>query len=87
MALHTHHFVETYDGLIGFGLDREVDENTVVCYLQKFSDDELMSQLIQRLSDEELSEVFDLISRLLKKHLSEPEYHRLFLKDDSHGSL
>jgi hypothetical protein len=28
-----------------------------------------------------------LISRLLKQHLSEPEYHRLFLKDDSHGPL
>ncbi|KPJ78389.1 MAG: cytoplasmic protein [Deltaproteobacteria bacterium SG8_13] len=82
MALHTHDFVETYDGLIGFGLDREVDENTVICYLQKFSDDALISQLIQRLSDEELSEIFRLISRLLKTHLSEPEYHRLFLKDE-----
>lgn len=85
--MHTHQFVETYDGLIGFGLDREVDENTVICYLQKFSDDQLMSQLIRRLSDEELSEIFELISRLLKKHLSEPEYHRLFLKDKSHEPL
>jgi hypothetical protein len=87
MTLHTHDFVETYDGLIGFGLDREVDESTVICYLQKFSDDALMAQLIKRLSDEELSEIFHLISRLLKQHLSEPEYHRLFLKDGSHGPL
>ena len=85
--MHSHHFVETYDGLIGFGLERELDENTVICYLQKFSDDQLMSRLIKRLSDEELSQIFDLISRLLKKHFSESEYHRLFLKDESHGSL
>ena len=83
MTLHSHDFVETYDGLIGFGLDREVDENTVICYLQKFSDDALMHRLVHRLTDEELSEIFDLISRLLKKHLNEKEYHRLFLKDDS----
>ena len=83
MTLHTHDFVETYDGLIGFGLDREVDQNTFICYLQKFSDDALMAQLIHRLSDEELSEIFNLISRLLKKHLNENEYHHLFLKDES----
>ena len=83
MALHSHNFVENYDGLIGFGLDREVDENTVICYLQKFSDDVLMAKLVKRLSGEELSEIFNLVSRLLKQHLSESEYHRLFLKDDS----
>ena len=87
MALHTHRFVETYDGLIGFGLDREVDEHTVICYLQKFSDDALMARLVHRLSDEELSEIFGLISRLLKEHLSETEYHQLFLKDESTGRI
>lgn len=80
--MHSHDFVETYDGLIGFGLDREVDENTVICYLQKFSDDALMARLIKRLSDDELSEIFHLLSRLLKQHLTEPEYHRHFLKDE-----
>ena len=85
MALHSHDFVETYDGLIGFGLDRQVDESTVICYLQKFSDDALMASLVKRLSDEELTEIFDLVSRLLKKHFSEPEYHRLFLKDEPHS--
>ncbi len=82
MALHSHDFVETYDGFIGFGLDRPGDENTVVCYLQKFSDDALITRLIKRMSDEELSEIFHLISRLLKRHLTDEEYHRLFLKDE-----
>ena len=33
MATHSHQFVETYQGLVGFGLDRENDQNTIVFYL------------------------------------------------------
>ena len=81
MAIHSHNFVETYEGLVGFGADRETDEHTVVYYLQKFSDDQLMQALIKRLSDEELADIFGLITRLLKKHLVNNEYHSLFLKE------
>jgi len=48
------------------------------------SDDALMQRLIPRLSDLEIEEIFSLVTDLMKKHLSEPEYHRLFLKDNSH---
>ena len=82
MATHSHNHVETYDGLIGFGLDRETDENTIIYYLQKFSDDTLMGELVKRLTDDELDEIFSLLTRLLKKHLKDSEYHALFLKDD-----
>ncbi len=82
MAKHTHSLVETYDGLVGFGLDRKTDEKTTIYYLQKFSDDELMEHLIVRLTDDELNEIFSTLTRLLKKHLTNPEYHSLFLKDD-----
>lgn len=78
---HTHNFIESYDGLIGFGLNRETDEKTICYYLQKLSDDTLMENLIPKLSDRELQDLFDLITRLLKKYLSDTEYHRLFLKD------
>jgi hypothetical protein len=81
MAQHTHQFIERYAGLVGFGLDRETDESTVICYLQKFSDDAVMAAIIRRLGDDELTEVFDLINRLLRRHFTEEEYHRLFLKD------
>lgn len=81
MPRHTHNFVEDYTGLVGFGLNREIDENTVIYYLQKFSDDTLLTKLIKRLSQAELDEIFSMISRLLQKHLTESEYHRLFLKD------
>jgi hypothetical protein len=82
MAIHSHKFVDNYGGLVGFGLDRETDENTVMYYLQKFSDDMLMKSLIKRLDNDELEEIFEFVSRLLKKHLSESEYHRLFLKEN-----
>ena len=29
MAKHSHRFVETFDGIVGYGLDRESNENTV----------------------------------------------------------
>ena len=86
MPQHTHQFVEDYTGMVGFGFNREIDENTVMVYLQKFSDDTLLGKLIKKLSAEELDEIFSLISRLLNKHLTEAEYHRLFLKDDPPAS-
>jgi len=80
--MHTHNFVENYQGLVGYGADRETDENTLMYYLQKFSDDKFMAMITKRMTDEELLKMFDFINRLLKKHLTESEYHKLFLKDD-----
>ena len=79
---HSHDFVDQYQGLVGFGLDRETDEKSLMVYLQKFSDDSHLASLIPRLSDQEIQEIFDLISRIITTHLKEEEYHRLFLKDD-----
>lgn len=81
MTRYTHNFVELSEGFHGFGWDRETDEDTVICYLQMFSDDELMKKLRHRLTDEELQEVYFLINRLLRNHLDDEEYHRLFLKE------
>ena len=84
MEKHSHRFVETYQGLVGFGLDRDTDEKTLVYYLQKFSDDRFLQTLIKRLSDSELEEIMQLIFRVMKSHLREEEYHRLFLKEGDH---
>lgn len=81
MPIHSHNFAESYTGLIGFGADRQTDENTIIYYLQKFSDDRLMQILVKRLTDDELSEIFTLVTHLLKKHLTSAEYHRIFLKE------
>ena len=81
MAHHSHRFIEEFGGFVGFGLNQESDKDTVTYYLQKFSDDQLMALLRNRLSDQDRQSIFDLISALLRKHLSEPEYHQYFLKD------
>ncbi|MCB2225743.1 MAG: cytoplasmic protein [Desulfarculaceae bacterium] len=81
MADHSHGFVEEYKGLVGFGLDRPTDEATVWVYLQKFADDDCMRAILPRLEQKDLETVFDLISDLLRRHLSEEEYHDKFLKD------
>jgi hypothetical protein len=86
MAKHSHGFVETFDGFVGYGLDRQSNENTVRVYLQKFSDDDLMKTILKRMTDNDLTEVFELTSKMLKRYLSEPEYHELFLKDEERGS-
>jgi len=82
MAKHSHDFVETYTGLVGFGLDRETDRNTIVYCLQKFSDDALMAVLKQRMTAPELETIFNLITETLTNHLSEEEYHKYYLKED-----
>lgn len=83
MGTHTHQFVETYQGLVGFGMDRETDESTLCYYLQKFSDDRVMANLLKRMSDQDMQTLFDLISSMLCKHLNETEYHSLFLKEEN----
>jgi len=82
---HKHQFVEEYTGLLGHGLDRETDLATLQVYLQKFSDDELMEKILPRLSPEEIDQFFDLIAASLRRHLSEEEYHQLFLRDFPEG--
>lgn len=81
MAKHSHRFVEEYDGLVGFGLDRQTDENTLIYYLQKFSDDRFMESIRGRMSDSDMEALFDMLARLMKQYLTEEEYHRHFLKD------
>ena len=41
-----------------------------------------MSVITKRMTDAELEEIFELIHRIMKNHLSEAEYHRLFLKEE-----
>jgi len=82
MSIHSHQFVESFSGFIGFGMDRRSNENTLRYYLQKFSDDALMTTILNRLSDAEIETLFDMISRLLASHLNETEYHQLFLKEE-----
>ena len=78
---YSHRIVEEHGNALALGLGRQSDEEAVICYLQKFSDDELMRALVGRLSDEELEEIVQLVMRLLRKHFTDAEYHRYFLKE------
>ncbi|MFP4391730.1 MAG: hypothetical protein ACOC43_09655 [Desulfohalobiaceae bacterium] len=42
----------------------------MICYLQKFSDDQLLQHLAPKLSQQEMHEILDMIYKLLKSHLS-----------------
>ena len=82
MGKHSHRFVEEYEGPVAFGLDRKTDEATLTWYLQKFSEDGHMALLRERLSDSDMTALFDLLGGFLKRYLSEQEYHDIFLKDE-----
>ena len=82
MGRRSYRFAEEYDGLLGFGMDRRMDEATVACYLQMFSDDTLLRHLCRRMSNEDLESLFNHLGDLLRKYLSEEEYHRFFLMDE-----
>jgi hypothetical protein len=83
MPKHSHKFVEEHDGLVGFGFDRETDEQTLIYYLQKFSDDSHAALILSRMTGPELEELFNHLGRLMSKYLTEEEYHSVFLKDGS----
>ena len=82
MPKHSHRFLDEYDGLVGFGFDRQVNEYTLTYYLQKFSDDRHMECIRRRMSDSDMEEIFNLLGKLMKKYLTDDEYHSLFLKDN-----
>lgn len=67
-----------------FGLNRETDEQSLIDFLQHFTDDRLSQVLIPRMSEEEIHQVVDLLSAVMKNHLSGDEYHRLFLHEEHH---
>jgi hypothetical protein len=84
MAAHRHRFVEEYDGFVGFGFSRETDEHSLTYYLQKFSDDDFMALIRTRMSQPDMEALFDLLTSLMKRYLSDEEYHRYFLKEEGH---
>jgi TorA maturation chaperone TorD len=69
---------------ICFGLNRETDERSLAFFLQLFSRDELLQTLIPRLADDEIIQLVDQLTAVLRNHLQENEYHELFLGDPDH---
>ena len=66
---------------ISFGFDRSTDERSLALFLSSFADQQLLDTLLPRLADQEILQVVDFITGLMQKHLSEKEYHKLFLSE------
>lgn len=67
-----------------FGLSGELDRESFSCYLQLAGNEEFAKTLAKRVNSEEILKFVDSFTALLRKYLSEDEYHRLFLQDTDH---
>jgi len=66
-----------------FGLSLELDRESITCFLQLLGRPELAKTLANRLSSEEIQEIVHYFTGVLKKKMSEDEYHELFLLEQS----
>lgn len=69
---------------ICFGLNQQLDQQSFSCFLQLAGRQEFADVLSQRLSEQEIHSFVDFFTIILKRNLSEDEYHRLFLQDEHH---
>lgn len=67
-----------------FGLNRATDEQSMIAFLHQFGDERLTRALVPRMSEEEIHQVIDLLTQIMRNHLSSDEYHRLFLGEEHH---
>jgi len=68
---------------ICFGLNRELDERSFSLFLQLAGNEELTKVLASRLSSENMDRIVTEFTSLMKQYLTEDEYHRLFLREES----
>jgi hypothetical protein len=69
---------------ICFGLTEELDRQSLATFLKLGGQEEFTNLFTSRLSSEEIIQLVDHFMDLLRKHLNENEYHRLFLGDSPH---
>ena len=64
---------------ICFGMDRQTDEESLALFIRHFASPAVLETLIPRLSNEEITEILDFLSKIMGNHFKESEYHSLFL--------
>jgi hypothetical protein len=69
---------------ICFGLTEEIDRQSLATFLKLGGKEEFSELFADRLSSEEIIPFVDHFMNLVRKHLSESEYHRIFLGDSHH---
>ncbi|MBV5317545.1 MAG: hypothetical protein JZU50_07025 [Desulfobulbaceae bacterium] len=67
-----------------FGINRATDEQSLISFLQHFSEERLLDVLVPRMTEPEIHQVVDLLTGIMKNHLSGDEYHALFLGEQHH---
>lgn len=67
---------------ICFGLSPELDRQSCAAYLQLLGQVDLAQTLCSRLSQQEINDLIEMTSSLMRKYLSKNEYHRLFLGEE-----
>ncbi len=63
-----------------FGLSPELDKQSFCCFLQLAGGTNFSETLAERVSTEEIDDFITSFTKLMKKHLSEHEYHTIFLQ-------
>lgn len=66
---------------ICFGLSSQLDKESLSCFLQLAGRREFADFFASRLSSAEIDTLVESFMVLMRRHLSEDEYHRLFLQD------
>jgi hypothetical protein len=64
---------------IYFGMNRSSDEKSLASFLKLFCRKEVTDILVPRMSDQEITDIVDHLTRLMHTHLKKSEYHELFL--------
>jgi len=71
---------------ICFGLSPEHDQTSCALYLRLLGRQELAETLSSRMTSQEIEQLVDLTSGLMRRHLSKEEYHAMFLLAPHHHS-
>lgn len=69
---------------ICFGLNPQLDQESFSTFLQLAGRPEFSAFLSKKLTEQEIHAFVDFFTGLLKRHLTEDEYHTLFLLDNDH---
>ncbi len=64
---------------ICFGLDRQTDEQSLAHFIRRFASPAVLETLIPRMTDAEITELLDSLTKIMGSHFKESEYHTLFL--------
>jgi len=67
---------------ICFGFNEERDRKSLSIFLQLAGRKEFTELLASKMNEEEIDALVSDFSAVLKKHLTENEYHQEFLQDD-----